>query len=257
MHYCHHEGLASTSTSIMKKRLSFNPMRLLAALTIASTAGCLIPEPDPAEQAPGYVIVQIDAISDPDTFFTDYAQMAGPTLVEHGFVGMVASAEPNRLEGEAPDAWTVVIQFPSVEAAQAWYDDPDYVAARPFRINSVRQTDMILMRGLPGTGQDLSGYGAYLLEQSEVVLEADAFDDYLDDSAESLANVGAEVLLEGQPEVLLEGDWPDASTRLVGFPSTDAVTTWYWSGEYAELKAERIEVTEGPSLAGFETFALP
>lgn len=36
------------------------------------------------------------------------------------------------LEGEAPDG-TIVLKFPTVEAAQAWYNSPTYQAAIPHR----------------------------------------------------------------------------------------------------------------------------
>ncbi len=169
---------------------------------------------------------------------------------------MVASAEPNRLEGQAPDGWTVILQFPSVDAAQSWYDDPEYVAARPFRIGAVGQTDMVLLRGEVGA-DDLSAYGGYLLEQSERVEDAESFGAYLAESTQLLAGFGGSVLLEGEPVALLEGEWPDASTRLVGFPTTNAISDWYGSGAYAELKSKRLGVTTGPSLAGFKKFCAP
>lgn len=239
---------------------------ILAATVAASLFGCTegregtvekAVEPTSDDDAPGYIVVQIDAIEDPDGFFSDYADRAGPTLVKHGFVGLVASAEPERLEGEAPDGWTVIIQFPSVEAAQGWYDDPEYVAARPFRIDSVGQTDMVLMRGLAGQTDDLSEFGGFLLEQSERVRDDDGFAAYLERSTQSMAGFGGTVLLEGQPVTLLEGEWPDASTRLVAFPSTESIAQWYGSEDGVALKSARLGSTAGPSLAGFAKFCVP
>ncbi|MGH1344412.1 MAG: DUF1330 domain-containing protein [Nannocystales bacterium] len=249
----------------MKHLLNSKTAALAATLSIALSA-CTeaddgtdleASEPTIDEDVPGYIVVQIDSIDDPDTFFTEYANRAAPTLAKHGFVGMVASAEPNRLEGAAPDGWTVVLQFPSVDAAQGWYDDPEYVDARPFRIDSVGQTDMVLFRGLSGADEDLSSYGGYLVEQSELVHDADGFEAYLEDSAALLAGFGGSVLLEGEPVTLLEGEWPDASTRLIGFPTTDAISSWYGSDEYTGLKSQRLDASEVPSLAGFAKFCVP
>ena len=36
------------------------------------------------------------------------------------------------LEGEAPDG-TIIVEFPSVEEARAWYNSPGYQAAIPYR----------------------------------------------------------------------------------------------------------------------------
>lgn len=39
------------------------------------------------------------------------------------------------LEGNAPDG-VIVLEFPSVEEAQAWYNDPQYQDALPYRLKS-------------------------------------------------------------------------------------------------------------------------
>lgn len=213
---------------------------------------------DPAvQEAPGYVVVQIDSIHDPDVYFTDYADRAGPTLVEHGFSGMVASAEPQRLEGSAPDGWTVLIQFPTVPAAEAWYDDPDYVAARPFRVGSVGTTDMAVWRGDPDAPVELSAFGGYMLEQSEEVGQIDDFDSYLSTSASSMQDFGGVVLAEGEPVRVLEGQWPDDSTRIVGFPTVSAIDDWYGASASQQFHGARRQAAEGLSLAGFERFCPP
>lgn len=228
------------------------PIALLIGLSL--TAGCAV-DTD-AVEPPAYLVVQIDSIDDADMFFGQYAPAAGQTLVDHGFIGMVASPMPNRLEGVAPDGWTVMIQFANLEAAQAWYDDPDYVAARPFRIDAVGRTDMILMPGVAGA-TDLETFGAYLIEQVEQVRDEAAFASYLEGAKETMREHRGTVLAEGAATAVLEGEWPDASTLVVGFPTMDDLSAWYASDAYAQLRDIRNAATSGPSVAGFAKFCDP
>lgn len=47
------------------------------------------------------------------------------------------------LEGEAPDG-AVLLKFPSVEAAKAWYESPDYQAALKHRKKAADYRAMII-----------------------------------------------------------------------------------------------------------------
>lgn len=47
----------------------------------------------------------------------------------------LAGAEPEKLEGErAAPTMVILIEFPSVEAAKAWYDDPAYKPLAKLRL---------------------------------------------------------------------------------------------------------------------------
>jgi len=47
------------------------------------------------------------------------------------------------LEGEAPDG-IVMLQFPSLEDAKAWYESPEYQAAIPHRKNAAHYRALIV-----------------------------------------------------------------------------------------------------------------
>jgi uncharacterized protein (DUF1330 family) len=51
------------------------------------------------------------------------------------------------LEGTPPDG-VVVLEFPTVEAAKAWYNSPGYQAALPHRLNSADYR-AVIVEGLP------------------------------------------------------------------------------------------------------------
>lgn len=50
------------------------------------------------------------------------------------------------LEGTAPDG-TVIMEFPTLEAARAWYDDPGYQEAIPFR-QQAADYEIFIVEGL-------------------------------------------------------------------------------------------------------------
>ena len=63
-------------------------------------------------------------ITDPERYGA-YPPAVMPTLVAHGAEVLVADNESEVVEGE-PSSVTIVLKFPSREAARAWYDSPEY-----------------------------------------------------------------------------------------------------------------------------------
>ncbi len=72
---------------------------------------------------PGYVIAHF-TVHDPETY-ARYRSVVLPTLEHYGGRPLVVSHESRVLEGN-PDEATVVVEFESVEAAQRWFDSPEY-----------------------------------------------------------------------------------------------------------------------------------
>lgn len=72
-------------------------------------------------------------VNDFDALMNQYGAAAQPTVIKAGGQVVVASPEVNLLEGSYAPNWTVVIRFPSKEAALDWYDSAEYQAAVPKR----------------------------------------------------------------------------------------------------------------------------
>ena len=66
----------------------------------------------------------------------------GPILRAHGAEVLVAGAGGDVREGDPPDQ-TVVLRFASKEAAQGWYDSPEYQAVVHLRTDNSRGTLVI------------------------------------------------------------------------------------------------------------------
>jgi uncharacterized protein (DUF1330 family) len=62
-----------------------------------------------------------------------YSELTGPTMERHGGRFLARGEEIAILEGDWDPERLVVIEFPSVDAAQAWYDSAEYREARAVR----------------------------------------------------------------------------------------------------------------------------
>ncbi len=68
-----------------------------------------------------------EAITDPDGLQA-YAAKAVPTVLQYGGIPRIASGAVDVLEGEWHGQQTVMLEFESVEAANAWYNSAEYQA---------------------------------------------------------------------------------------------------------------------------------
>lgn len=79
----------------------------------------------------GYIIAQVD-VTNPQQY-AEYAKLT-PALVEKaGGRFLARGGQTASLEGPAPRSRVVIIEFPSFERAQAFYNSPEYVAVRKLR----------------------------------------------------------------------------------------------------------------------------
>jgi uncharacterized protein (DUF1330 family) len=93
---------------------------------------------------PGYLIAAID-IADPQGF-GEYRRQVGPLIARYGGRYIVRGGAVTPLEGTAPQRRLVIIAFPSIEAARAFYECADYAPVRQLRLASA-DTDVFLVEG--------------------------------------------------------------------------------------------------------------
>ncbi|MBM3117908.1 DUF1330 domain-containing protein [Jeongeupia naejangsanensis] len=80
---------------------------------------------------PAYVIATVDVHD--AVAYAPYAERSPATIAAHGGRYLVRNGPKQLLEGQLPGARIVVLEFPSVEHAQRWYDSDAYRAIRPIR----------------------------------------------------------------------------------------------------------------------------
>jgi uncharacterized protein (DUF1330 family) len=94
---------------------------------------------------PAFVIVEVE-VEDP-VRYEAYKSMVPPTLAQYGGRFIVRGGAATPLEG----AWTpkrlVVIEFPSVERAKAWWASPEYAEAKALR-QATSRGRMIVVEGV-------------------------------------------------------------------------------------------------------------
>ena len=90
----------------------------------------------------GYVIAQIK-VNDPEPY-KEYVKQNSEIVGKFGGKFLVRGGEMEVLEGESPYPRTIVLEFPSVEAAREWYDSPEYEGPKAIRMATADTTLMIV-----------------------------------------------------------------------------------------------------------------
>jgi len=65
-------------------------------------------------------------IQDLEAYNRGYGQHAYPLVTKHGGKLLVSTENHQVIEGSLPEGKLVIVEFPSVENAEAFYADPDY-----------------------------------------------------------------------------------------------------------------------------------
>lgn len=92
----------------------------------------------------GYLIAHI-RVHDKDAF-EEFKQLSGAAIKAHNGRVLVRNPTPDHREGAA-QGLSIVIEFDSLAAAQAFYDSDAYTEARAVR-EKISETDLILVEGL-------------------------------------------------------------------------------------------------------------
>jgi uncharacterized protein (DUF1330 family) len=79
--------------------------------------------------------------------YAAYLEKAGPSLAGREARLVVANGALTALEGTPPDG-VVIIEFPDVQAAKAWYQSPEYQAAIGERL-AVTEGRAVIVEGVP------------------------------------------------------------------------------------------------------------
>lgn len=79
-----------------------------------------------------YVIVYLENVSDPAAL-DEYRRLGVPTLQQAGAKVLVRYGRFEAPEGPTPKG-VVMLEFPTLEAAQAWYHSPTYQNALQHRL---------------------------------------------------------------------------------------------------------------------------
>ena len=94
---------------------------------------------------PAYVVVEVEVL-DAERYET-YKRMVPPSLAAYGGRFVVRGGAAETLEGEWSPKRLVIVEFPSLERAKAWWGSPEYAEAKALRQATAR-TQMIVVEGV-------------------------------------------------------------------------------------------------------------
>jgi len=92
-----------------------------------------------------YVVVQVD-VKDPSRY-EDYKKMVPPSLEKFGGRFIVRGNPTHTLEGTWSPKRFVMVEFPNVERAKAWWASAEYADAKALR-QATAHTEMIVVEGV-------------------------------------------------------------------------------------------------------------
>jgi uncharacterized protein (DUF1330 family) len=97
--------------------------------------------------APAYYVVEVN-VRDLDKYKNDYASHVAATLAPYGGRYLAAGGRTESIEGAPPASRVSILEFPSVDKAEAWYNSPDYDKIKPVR-HAVATTRSFIVEGRP------------------------------------------------------------------------------------------------------------
>lgn len=91
---------------------------------------------------PGYLIAFVD-VTDPEKY-KNYTALTPAAVGAHGGEFVVRGGGLSSVEGPAENRRCVVIRFPSVEAAHAFWNSPEYARAKKERAGAATMQAMVV-----------------------------------------------------------------------------------------------------------------
>ena len=94
---------------------------------------------------PAYVIADVE-VTDPE-LFAEYRELVEPTVNAYGGRYIARGGQTRLIEGDRAPNRTVIIEFPSMEQAEAWHGSDEYAHPKDMRIRSTN-SHVIIVEGL-------------------------------------------------------------------------------------------------------------
>jgi len=92
-----------------------------------------------------YLVVNV-TVNDPKRF-EDYKALAPASIEQYGGKYLARGGKAETLEGDWTPKRMVILEFPSVETAKAWWSSTEYAQAKSIR-QSCSQAELVVVEGL-------------------------------------------------------------------------------------------------------------
>jgi uncharacterized protein (DUF1330 family) len=94
-----------------------------------------------------YYVVEVN-VRDVDKYKTGYASHIAATLAPYGGRYLAAGGRTESVEGAPPASRVSILEFPSVDKAEAWYNSAEYGEIKPVR-HAAATTRSFIVEGRP------------------------------------------------------------------------------------------------------------
>ncbi len=94
-----------------------------------------------------YVVVDV-TVNNPDRY-PEYSRQVPATLQPYGGRFIVRGGPTETVEGDWSPKRLVIIEFPTMERARAWYESAEYAPARSLRWE-LSDANLLFVEGAPG-----------------------------------------------------------------------------------------------------------
>ena len=94
-----------------------------------------------------YIVVDI-SVNDPAAY-EEYKKLAPPSIAQYQGRYIARGGATETLEGSWSPTRLVILEFPSMAQARAWWASPEYAPAKALR-NRSASSKMVVVDGLPG-----------------------------------------------------------------------------------------------------------
>ena len=118
----------------------------LGGIAIGASGGAALHAQNTAT-APAYYVVEVN-VRDVDKYRNDYASHVAATLPPYGGRYLAAGGRTESIEGTPPASRVSILEFPSMDKAEAWYNSPEYDKIKPVR-HAVATTRSFIVEGRP------------------------------------------------------------------------------------------------------------
>ena len=100
-----------------------------------------------------YVVVTIRKVKDIEAF-REYAAKVYPIIERYGGEYVAVDKTPDVRSGEWPFVRTVIVAYPNIAAARAWYESPEYKEIIPIRMRAI-DANIAMVRDPEEAGIDM------------------------------------------------------------------------------------------------------
>jgi len=181
---------------------------------------------------PAYIIFIRERLRD-SAEFKVYSEKAMASAAGHTFKMLSYYVSVNVFEG-APMDGVVIMEFPTVESAKAWYNSPAYVEARQIRYKSSDYRVFVV------DGRASSQMPVYVMLSIERIRDPVAYKQYVEKVSGTTVGHTFNLLAARTALECLEGA-PMETVVLVEFQTVEAAKAWYNSSAYTEVKELRFQ----------------